>query len=278
VTATISARTIVAAVAGSPIDHSLSPLIHNAWIAAAGLDAVYVALAPPVGHFVALATGLRGGVMAGLNVTAPFKREALAVADRASHRAQRAGAANLLIFAASGEITADNTDGEGLLDALAGGAPGFDLASGPVVILGAGGAARGAATAFLDAGAPAVRLINRSLEKAMSLANELGGAITAISPKGAAAALADASVVVNATPTAPAIPLESAPATAVVVDMVYRPLVTPLLARAEALGLATVDGLAMLIGQARPSFAALFGAQVPDVDVRALAVSALERP
>ncbi|HEY7853316.1 MAG TPA: shikimate dehydrogenase, partial [Caulobacteraceae bacterium] len=161
-TAPISGTTVVAAVAGAPIAHSLSPLIHNAWIAAAGLDAVYVALRPPADGFAALARGLRGGVIAGLNVTAPFKHDALAVADRATRRARRAGAANLLIFEANGDISADNTDGEGLMEALTRGAPGFDPADGPVVIFGAGGAARGAAAAFLDAGAPAVRLVNRS--------------------------------------------------------------------------------------------------------------------
>ena len=214
--------------------------------------------------------------MAGLNVTAPFKGAALALADRASNRARRAGAANLLIFEAGG-IRADNTDGAGLLDAFARGAPGFDATRGPVVIAGAGGAARGAAAAFLDAGAPAVRLINRSHGKAVELASELGGAVTVVASRDAATALVDAAAIVNATPTDPDLPLDAAPAGAVVMDMVYRPLVTPFLARATARGLATVDGLAMLIGQARPSFAALFGVPVPDIDVRALAVAALEK-
>jgi shikimate dehydrogenase len=272
----ISGGTVVAAVAGSPIAHSLSPLIHNAWIAAVGLDAVYVALRPRDGGFSELAKALRGGAMAGLNVTAPFKGEALALADHASHRARRAGAANLLIYAADGGIFADNTDGEGLLDAFARAAPGFDPATGPVVIAGAGGAARGAAAAFLDAGAPAVRLINRSHDKAIELARELGGPIVAVAPSDIRAALTDAAAIINATPADLGLPLDTAPAGAVVMDMVYRPLVTPLLARALARGLATVDGLAMLIGQARPSFTALFGAPVPDIDVRALAVAALE--
>lgn len=271
----VSGTTLVAAVVGAPVSHSLSPLIHNAWIAAAGLDAIYIALRPGTAGFAPLAQALRGGVVRGLNVTAPFKGEALAAADRASPRARRAGSANLLLFEASGDIGADNTDGEGLLAALAGGVPGFDPAAGPVVILGAGGAARGAAAAFLDAGAPAVRLLNRSPERARALAAELGGPVAAVAPDGERAALADAAVIVNATPAAPDIPLEAAPARAVVMDMVYAPLRTPLLARAQALSLATVDGLAMLIGQAAPSFTALFGAPVPEFDVRALALAAL---
>lgn len=275
-TARISASTTVAAVVGAPVTHSLSPLIQNAWITAAGLDAVYVALRPRDGGFTELAMALRGGAMAGLNVTAPFKVEALALADHASARASRASAANLLIFAADGRIYADNTDGEGLMDAFARAAPHFDPAKGPVVILGAGGAARGAAAAFLDAGAPEVRLVNRSRDKAVSLAAELDGAIAAVAPDEVTAALADAAAIINATPISPDLALDAVPAGAVVMDMVYRPLVTPLLARAAGRGLATVDGLAMLIGQARPSFTALFGVPAPDIDVRALAMAVLE--
>jgi shikimate dehydrogenase len=147
-----------------------------------------------------------------------------------------------------------------------------------VVILGAGGAARGAAAAFLDAGAPAVRLVNRSIDRANALAAALGGGAKAVPPEQIANVLAGAAAIINATPAAPDIPLDGAEVSTVVMDMVYRPLTTPLLARARSRGLVTVDGLAMLIGQARPSFAALFGAPVPDVDVRTLALAALEDP
>src|SRR5665213_3567163 len=122
----ISGMTVVAGVAGSPVSHSLSPAIHNAWLAAAAIDAVYVPFAPPADGFARFAEGLRGAAVRGLNVTAPFKEAALAAADRASARARRAGAANLLIFEADGSIGADNTDGEGLLTAFAEQAPGFD--------------------------------------------------------------------------------------------------------------------------------------------------------
>jgi len=267
---TVSASTTVAAVVGSPIAHSLSPLIHNAWIQAAGLDAIYVAIEP--GDFAAFAKALRSGTIRGLNVTAPFKTEALALADLASERARRVGAANLLIFEADSVILADNTDGEGLLAAFAEQMPGFDVRAGPAVILGAGGAARGAVSAFVDAGAPAVSVVNRSADKARTLATEFGSAVTAYGFDEIGKALAVANAVINATPAAPSIPLEAAPRSAAVMDMVYRPLSTPLLARAEALGMPTVDGLAMLIGQARPSFMALFGVPPPDVDVRVLAL------
>src|SRR5512143_2287803 len=121
----ITGATAVAGVAGSPISHSLSPIIQNAWIEAAGIDAVYVAFAPPPDRFDHFAEGLRGGAIRGLNVTLPFKEAALGVADEAGERAERAGAANLLIFNEDGSITADNVDGLGLLGALAAQAPGF---------------------------------------------------------------------------------------------------------------------------------------------------------
>jgi shikimate dehydrogenase len=264
----VSATTLVAAVVGAPITHSLSPLIHNAWIEGAGLDAIYVAIEPR--DFMAFAKALSGGTVRGLNVTAPFKAAALELSDRASTRARRAGAANLLIFNSEGEIFADNTDGEGLLAAFAEQTPDFDVRGGPVVILGAGGAARGAVAAFMDTGAPAVKVVNRSANRARALAAEFGSAVTAYSLDDVGEALADANAVINATPATPSVHLEAAPRSAVIMDMVYRPLTTPLLSHAEALGMSTVDGLAMLIGQARPSFTALFGVPPPDVDVRAL--------
>lgn len=270
----VSGMTVVAGVAGSPVSHSLSPAIHNAWLAAAGIDAVYVAFAPPADGFGRFAEGLRGGAVRGLNITAPFKEAALAVADRASDRARRAGAANLLIFEADGTIWADNADGEGLLAAFEQ-APGFDPAAGPLVLLGAGGAARAAAASFLEAGAPAVRVMGRSAARAQALAAFLGPKVSVIALDAAADAMADANAIVNATPGDPGALLDAAPAAAVVLDMVYRPLDTALLRQARARGLRAVDGLAMLIGQARPSFSRLFGRPPPGLDIRAVALAAL---
>jgi shikimate dehydrogenase len=278
----ISGATVVAGVAGAPVRHSLSPLIHNAWIAAAGIDAVYVAFSPKADGFRAFAEGLRGGgAVRGLNVTIPFKADALAVADRASDMARRAGAANLLVFEGDGTIVADNTDGAGLLAAFAEQAPSFSPAAGPVVILGAGGAGRGAAAAFVGAGAPQVRVVNRTRARAEEIAAALGPTVTAYGLDEARVAFDQAAALVNATSVgltgdAPLdLPLDALPATAAVMDMVYKPLRTPLLAAAAARGLSTVDGLAMLIGQARPSFEAFFGQPPPDLDVRALALKTL---
>jgi len=275
----ISGRTMVAGVVGHPIAHSLSPILHNAWLEAAGIDGVYVALEAAEGGFRRLAEGLKATSLRGLNVTLPFKTDALAYADEVHPRARRAQAANLLTFA-EGRATADNTDGLGLLAAFAEQAPGFDPAAGPVAILGAGGGARGAAAAFLDAGCPHVRVVNRTLGRARALVDDLGG--EAYAQADAEAAFQGVQAVVNATSagladaSAPAFPLAATPQGCVVMDMVYKPLVTPFLAEAQALGRPTVDGLAMLIGQARPSFEAFFGRPPPaDLDVRALALKAL---
>ena len=278
----ISGTTVVAGVAGAPVAHSLSPLIHNAWLEAAGIDGVYVAFSPREDGFAAFANGLGGGAVRGVNVTVPFKEEALRLANLASLAARRAGAANLLLFQPDGRVCADNTDGAGLLAAIAEQAPGFQLRAGPVVVLGAGGAARGAAAALLDAGAPEVRLINRTAARAQALAAELGDGARVVEPS--AAVFADAALIVNATTlglgggAGPDVPFAKTPPSAVVMDMVYRPLKTGFLVRAAAAGRSVVDGLAMLIGQARPSFEALFGAAPPDIDVRGLCLAALGEP
>lgn len=276
----ISGKTRVAGVIGRPIAHSMSPVLHNAWLAAADIDGVYVPFSVDEARFGDFVNSMRGGSLAGLNVTLPFKAHALAIADEASRRARLAEAANVLVFREDGSILADNTDGLGLLAAFAEQAPGFDPKAGPVVILGAGGGARGAAAAFVDAGAPEVRIVNRTVEKAAVIAASLGARAYPLTD--AAAAFDGAYAVVNATSAGLAdaqpldVPLDATPATAIVMDMVYKPLKTPFLVQAEGLGRRTVDGLAMLIGQAVPSFEAFYGqAPPPSVDVRALALKTL---
>ncbi len=274
----ITAATAIAGVVGHPVRHSLSPVIHNAWIEAAGLDAVYLAFASSADGFAALVEGLRGGVALGLNVTLPFKQQALDMAGWADDSARRAGAANLLLFGQEGAIEARNTDGVGLMAALAG--AGHEPSAGPAVVLGAGGAARGAVLALLDAGVPAVAVVNRTLDRASAIA-DLDPRVTAHGWDELAAVLDGAAAVINATslgmagqPPLDAL-LDAAPVTCVVMDMVYRPLETDLLHRARQRGHRTADGLAMLIGQALPSFEALFGQPAPDLDVRAICEAAL---
>jgi shikimate dehydrogenase len=276
----------VAGVVGAPVRQSLSPLIHNAWIADLGLDAVYAPFELSSDGFEAFVAGLRGGSIKGLNVTIPFKTRALALADHADQAARYAGAANVLVFGDNGRIEASNTDGAGMMAALVEHAPSLDLARAPVVVLGAGGAARGAVPALLAAGASEVLIVNRTVERAEALAASFGSRVRGMSLDRIEEALQSAGLLLNATSGGMNdrdhldLPLQAAPPTLVVMDMVYKPLRTSLLRHAERLGLKTVDGLAMLIGQARPSFQAFFGMTAPvDVDVRALALHALgERP
>jgi shikimate dehydrogenase len=256
--------TVQAGVVGSPIAHSLSPLIHATWIRAAGLDARYVAHGPETPEaFEALLDQGRRGALRGLNVTAPYKEQAYAAADQVSEAARLVGSANLLVFE-DGRIRADSTDGLGLMNALGEQAPGLQVEAKPAVILGAGGAARAAAGALVSAGAQ-VRILNRSRDRAERLAADLGPAVAVVED---ASAFIDATLVVNALSVRPDLDVGRLDPGTVVMDMTYRPLETPLLAAARARGLVGVDGLAMLIGQARPSFQAIFGIPVPETDVR----------
>jgi len=275
---------IRAGVVGSPAKHSLSPLIHTAWLRAARIDGQYGLYDIAEGGFAdflkqSIDQGLRG-----VNVTLPFKEQALNAADEASEIAKAAGAANLLIFEAGG-IRAGNTDGEGLLFALASQAPHVKLLDRPVVLLGAGGAAKGAAAALARAGAAEIRIVNRTAARAEQLAVDLMMDFDAdIRRCEFEDALEGAGLLINAATAGlgghddRTLDLSLAPDDMVVMDMVYSPLVTPLLARARDRGLQIVDGLEMLIGQAIPSFEAFYGQLPPrDVDVRGLALAELGR-
>jgi shikimate dehydrogenase len=276
-----SGAAMVAGVVGRPIRHSLSPLIHNAWIAAAGLDAVYAPFEVADDGFERFIDSLRDGGVRGLNVTLPYKARAFACADVSDTAARDAGAANLLVYRPDDVLEARNTDGLGLLEALARQAPQLNLAGARVLLLGAGGGARGAASALLGGGVGALTIVNRTPARAEALAAGLGGRAAARPWRELASELESVDLVVNATSAelgdeVLSLPWQAAPAAAVAMDMVYKPLRTPFLEAAAARGLATVDGLVMLIGQARPTFAALFGQAPPEaVDVRALALKAL---
>ncbi len=268
--------TLRAGVAGWPIAHSLSPVIHGAWLAAAGLDAAYDRFGPEdEAAFRDLVERMRAGELVGLNVTAPWKEQAMALADHVSETARACGSANL-IWHHAGALWADSTDGRGLMAALGEQAPGLDPAGKVAVVLGAGGASRAAVHALGQAFAE-VRIINRTAERAIQLVSDLQPHTPAVlTHRDSGAALNGAALVVNALSVAPQIDFAALDPEAVLMDMTYRPLRTEFLAEGAARGHTTVDGLAMLIGQARPSFEALFGRPVPDVDVRAAALAALE--
>jgi shikimate dehydrogenase len=267
----ITGAALLGGVVGNPVSHSLSPVIHNAWLEAGGIDGAYVAFAPKdAAGFDALVAAGRAGLIAGVNVTAPFKEQAFALADEAATTAQMTGSANILVFE-DGRVRADSADGAGVLYALAEQAPKLKLDGASVVMLGAGGAARAGAGALIEAGA-ALSILNRTRERAEALAADLGPAVSVASD---ASVLEGADLVINALSVAPDISLAALKPSAVVMDMTYKPVVTPLLAAARARGLTTVDGLAMLIGQAAPSFEAIFRRPPPPLDLRALLLSHL---
>lgn len=270
----ITGAALLAGIAGQPVAHSLSPVIHNAWLEAGNIDGAYMPFAPrDAAGFDALVAAGRAGLIQGLNVTSPFKEQAFALADEASPAARATGSANILVFD-EGRVRADSSDGVGVLYALAEQAPDLDLRGAVVVMLGAGGAARAGAGALIEAGA-AIRILNRSRDRAEALAADLGASVSVADES----ALAEADLIINALSVPPSIDLAALKPGAVVMDMTYKPVVTPLLAAARARGLTTVDGLAMLIGQAAPSFTALFRRPPPlndeALDLRALLLAHL---
>jgi shikimate dehydrogenase len=263
----------VAGIAGNPVAHSLSPVIHNAWLEAGGVDGAYVPFAPAdAAGFEALVAAGRAGLILGLNVTAPFKEQAFALADEATAAARLTGSANILQFA-KGRVLADSSDGVGLMRGLAEQAPDLDVSGRAVVVLGAGGAARAGSGALVEAGAE-VRIVNRSRARAEMLAADLGRSVRVME---AGQALEGAALIVNALSVPPQLDFDLVAPGTVVMDMTYKPLETAFLKAARDRGLPTVDGLSMLIGQAAPSFEALFRLPPPPLDLRALLTAHLER-
>jgi shikimate dehydrogenase len=272
VSQTISGAAKVGGIAGNPIGHSLSPVIHNAWIAAAGMDAAYVPFAPAdEAGFTALVAAGRAGLLMGLNVTAPFKEQAFALADSASDAAKGSGSANVLVFR-DGHVACDSTDGFGMMWAISDQAPGVTVKDRPVVILGAGGAARAAAGTLIAEGAQ-VRILNRSRERAEALAADLGPSVSVADEE---TAFDGAVLVINALSIQPTLDLARLEPGTAVMDMTYRPVDTEFLKAARVRGLRTVDGLGMLIGQAGPSFRAIFGVEPPALPLRPLLLAAIE--
>jgi len=255
----------LAGVIGWPVAHSRSPLLHGHWLREHGIDGAYVKLAVAPGRLEAALRGLPALGFAGCNVTLPHKREAARLVDRIDPAAARLGAINLVTVAADGTLLGRNTDGAGFLAALADADPAWSAAAGPAVVLGAGGAARAIVAGLLDAGAPAVRLLNRTRARAEDLAGALGGAVEVRDWERRAAALDGAALLVNTTTQGMAgqppldLDLAALSRAALVSDIVYTPLETPLLEAARARGNRVAPGLGMLLHQARPAFAAWFG-------------------
>ena len=259
-----------AGVMGWPIAHSKSPRLHGFWLRRYGIDGAYDPVPVPPGTFEEKLRRLIAEGWRGANVTIPHKEAALAAADEATPRARAIGAANTLVFGPGGLILADNTDAFGFLENLKDRAPAW-RPDRPALVLGAGGASRAVVHALFEAGAPEIRLANRTVARAEALAAAFGPRVRVLPFAEAGSHLAGAGLIVNTTSLgmkgAPPLELDlaGAPPDALATDIVYTPLVTPFLEAAAARNLAIVDGLGMLLHQARPGFAAWFGVE-PRVD------------
>jgi shikimate dehydrogenase len=277
----------IAGVVGWPVTHSLSPVLHGHWLDEYKIDGAMVPLAATREDFAAVIDGVRRAGFKGVNVTVPHKEAAFALAHRLDAAAKLAGAANLLIFSGNG-IEGRNTDSYGLTESLR--ETVGELGGKTVVLLGAGGAARGAILALEMMNAKTIHLLNRDAHRALTLASSLAPQIRAPIKPGVLAdwknVAGDAALVVNSTSAGMSanppldIDLSALPKSAAVCDIVYNPLETRLLKDARALGHKTIDGLGMLMHQAVPSFEAFFGVkpqvtqQLRDVLVKALSARA----
>ena len=261
---------VVAGVCGWPVKHSRSPRIHNYWLRQYSIDGVYVPFAmPPEGAKDAIRTLPALGIR-GMNVTVPNKEEAYNAMDEVDRWAQRLKAVNTIVVR-DGLLHGANTDAFGFLESLREAQPGWRADAGPVIVLGAGGAARAIVAGLQDEGAPEIRITNRTPERAAAIRDEFGNAVRLIPWEQRADALGDAALLINTTSLGmegqPALDIDlmKLPATSVVYDIVYVPLETPLLAAARARGNPAIDGLGMLLHQARPGFREWFGTD-PSVD------------
>jgi len=258
-------RFLLAGVMGWPIAHSRSPKIHNYWLAQHGLEGFYAPLAVTPDKLEAALRALAPLGFSGCNLTIPHKEKALALVDRVDEEARRIGAINCVVVEADGSLTGRNYDAFGFIAGLRAAAPHWRAEQAPAAVIGAGGGARAVVAGLIDAGAPEIRVFNRTLARAQALADSFGGPVAAYDWSERESRLSDAGLVVNTTSLGMVgqppleLGLTALPAGAIAADIVYAPLETPLLAEARRAGLKTADGLGMLLHQARPAFRDWFG-------------------
>lgn len=261
---------LLAGVMGWPIMHSRSPMIHNYWFARHQLAGAYVPLAiRPEGLEQAL-RALPALGFAGCNVTIPHKQEAMRIVDEVHESARAIGAISCVTVRPDGSLLGSNNDAFGFIRNLRRQQPHWRADAGPAVVIGAGGGSRAVCYGLLQEGVPEIRLVNRSAQRARAVAQALGGAVQAFDWEQRGELLRGAALVVNSTSQgmvgqgALDIALDALPVTAVVADIVYVPLETPLLAAARARGNPTVGGLGMLLHQGPLAWKAWFGIE-PEV-------------
>ena len=262
----------LAGVIGQPIAHSRSPHLHGHWLKRYEISGHYIPMEVAQSDLRSVLETLPKMGFQGVNVTLPHKEAVLELADSVTDRAALIGAANTLTFTADGRIQADNTDGVGFLANIQDYVPEWSAKSGPCVVFGAGGASRAIIAALSQAGAPLIRVTNRTRARSDALKDHFGAKIEVVDWVQAGNVLDDASLLVNTTSlgmqgkSALRVPLDGLRPETVVTDIVYTPLETELLRTAKAAGCRTVDGLGMLLHQASPGFERWFGT-APEVDM-----------
>ncbi|MBR0716866.1 shikimate dehydrogenase [Bradyrhizobium liaoningense] len=260
----------LAGIIGMPVAHSRSPTIHNFWLNAHGIRGVYVPLAVAPERLKEALPGLAALGFRGCNVTMPHKQMAMSLLHRVNDTARRIGAVNTIVVEEDGTLSGFNNDGNGFVQSLRDAKADWRADEGPILLLGAGGASRAVVVALLENGASRIMIANRTAEKAEALAKEFGAAVSTVDWADRAAALSDKALVVNCTDRGmvgkPAldIDLSRLNSATLVADLIYTPLETPFLAEARARGCMTVNGLGLLLNQARIAFKAWFGV-MPDV-------------
>lgn len=267
----LTGKAKIAGVMGWPISHTRSPRLHGYWLDKYRIDGAYVPFAVPPERIEQAIHALPALGLRGANVTVPYKETAARAVDRLDEAARRTGAVNCIVVDNDGSLEGRNTDAYGFVTHLTTSARNWRADGGPAVVIGAGGAARAIVFGLIEAGVPEIRLVNRTRDRSEVLAEAIGGPITVIDWVSRETSLDDANLLVNTTTLGMAgqpaltLDLERLPELATVADIVYTPLLTPLLAAAKARGNTIVDGLGMLLHQARPAFATWFGID-PEVD------------
>ncbi len=256
---------VMAGVMGWPVAHSRSPVIHNHWIRQYGLNGAYGLFPVEPQNIDDAIRGLKALGLAGCNITIPHKVEAMKRMDWVDPLARRMGAINTIVVQADGALHGYNNDGFGFIQSLRDDKPDWRADAGPITVLGAGGAARAIVLSLIDEGASEIRLINRTRAKADALAQEFGQVVTAYDWSERHDALAGCALLINTTNQGMHgqpdldLQLDQLPTSALVADAIYIPLETSLLAQARQRGNTGVNGLGMLLNQARPAFKAWFG-------------------
>lgn len=258
-------RFLLAGVMGWPVMHSRSPMLHTYLMKQHGLVGTYVPLAITPDNLAPALRGLAPLGFSGCNITIPHKEHALKIVDDVNDVARRIGAVSCITVRADGSLAATNNDAFGFVQNVLQHQPSWRADAGPAVVIGAGGGARAIVYALAERGAREIRVVNRTRARADALARDFGAPVGVVEWDDRGRALGDAAMLVNTTSQGMVgqppleLSLDTVPTRALVCDIVYVPVDTPLLAAARRRGNPTVDGLGMLLHQVRPAWQAWFG-------------------